>query len=272
MQGVDYHYSSSHKKPCLAQVFSSLALVKFRCDPTPLDLIYKVSRALQTSDYVYQTATQTMASTILHIKNLGIAFEGALLDGEFGADDAVELSQTHQVPVLVRAKRTLSVEFEGQVLTLKQLAAQFDHSKCHPYAEFDWRAKRVRVSRSKRAFDLLIIWRKVHGVWEVFSLISTFPRTSGMMALLRAWKARWGIEVCHRYFKQSLGLGKCQCLDIQAQKNWAWCVLEAFHEVLQVRRTHPGMPWKQAQSLAARGVKWYVETAENRSSIQRHVA
>lgn len=272
MQGVDYHYSSSHKKPCFSQVFSSTALVKYKCDPTPLNLDYKVSQALQTHDYPYLTATQTMVATVLHFKNLGIHFEGALLDGEFGADDSINFSQTHGVPVLVRAKRTLGVEFEGQTLTLKQLAAQFDHTKCHPYAEFGWRAKRLSVCRSDRAFDVLIIWRKVHDVWEVFFLISTFPRCSGMTALLRAWKARWGIEVCHRYLKQSLGLGKCQCLDVQAQKNWAWCVLEAFHEVLQVRRRHPGIRWKHAQSLAAHIVKWCVETAKNCYSLRRHAA
>lgn len=272
MQGVDYHYSSTHKKPCLSQVYSSSALVKFKCDPTPLHLDYKVSQALQTSDYPYRTATQSMITTVLHFKNLGINFEGALLDGEFGADDSIEFSQSHGVPVLVRAKRTLSVAFEGQTLTLEELAALFDHTKCHPYAEFGWRAKRLSVSRSGRAFDVLVIWRKVHGVWEVFFLISTFPRCSGMISLLRAWKARWGIEVCHRYFKQSLGLGKCQCLDIQAQKNWAWCVLEAFHEVLQMRRRHPGLRWKHAQSLAAQTVKWCVETAKNRYSLRRHAA
>lgn len=272
MQGVDYQYSSSHKKPCLSQVYSSSALVKYQHDPTPLNLGYKVSQALQTSDYPYLTATQSMIESVLHFKKLEIAFEGALLDGEFGADESVHFSQTHGVPVLVRAKRTLGVEFEGQCLTLEQLATQFDHTRCHPYAEFGWRAKRLGVRRAARTFDVLIIWRLVHGVWEVFFLISTFPRRYGMTALLRAWKARWGIEVCHRYFKQSLGLGKCQCLDIQAQKNWVWCVLEAFHEVLQARRIHPGIRWKQAQSLAAQIVKWFVETAKNRSSLSRHAA
>lgn len=272
MQGVDYHYSSTHKKPCLSQVFSSSALVKFNNDPTPLNLSYKVSQALETSDYPYMTATQSMVATVSHFKKLGLSFAGVLLDGEFGGDESIEFSQTHDIPVLVRAKRTLTVEFEGQHLTLAQLATQFDHTKCHPYAEFGWRAKRLAVCRSGRAFDVLIIWRNVHGVWEAFFLISTFARTEGMTTLLRGWKARWGIEVCHRYFKQSLGLGKCQCLDIQAQKNWAWCVLEAFHEVRQVRQRYPSMSWKQAQSFAAEVVKWCIETAENLTSSHFHVA
>ena len=99
------------------------------------------------------------------------------------------------------------------------------------------------------------MWRKVHGEWTRFFLFSTFGGDVTVRSLLRAWKAPWGIEVIHRYFKQNLGLGRCHCWTIQAQENWVWCVVEAFHAVLQVRREVPGMTWGAAHRQAAQNAE-----------------
>ena len=104
------------------------------------------------------------------------------------------------------------------------------------------------------------MWRKVHGEWTRFFLFSTFDGDITVRSLLRAWKARWGIEVIHRFFKQNLGLGRCHCRTIQAQENWVWCVVEAFHAVLRVRREVPGMTWRAAQRQAAQNAEKYVLT------------
>ncbi|MCD0170321.1 hypothetical protein, partial [Deinococcus sp. 23YEL01] len=79
-------------------------------------------------------------------------------------------------------------------------------------------------------------------------------------SLLRAWKARSNIAVIHRFFKQNLGLGRCHCRTIQAQENWVWCVVEAFHAVVRVRRGVPGLTWRAAQRQAAQNAKKYVLT------------
>ncbi|WP_229844414.1 hypothetical protein, partial [Deinococcus indicus] len=59
---------------------------------------------------------------------------------------------------------------------------------------------------------------------------------------------------------QNLGLGRCHCRTIQAQENWVWCVVEAFHAVLGVRREVPGMTWRAAQRQAAQHAEQYVLT------------
>ncbi|WP_345444171.1 hypothetical protein, partial [Deinococcus caeni] len=55
-------------------------------------------------------------------------------------------------------------------------------------------------------------------------------------------------------------LGRCHCRTIQAQENWVWCVVEAFHAVLRVRREVPGVTWRAAQLQAALNAEKYVLT------------
>ena len=77
------------------------------------------------------------------------------------------------------------------------------------------------------------------------------PEPSCWSLFSRPWKL---------LFKQNLGLGRCHCRTIQAQENWAWCVVEAFHAVLRVRREVPGMTWGAAQRQAAQNAEKYVLT------------
>lgn len=259
MEGVTYHYSGqAHTR--LGHQFTSAALVKFGEDPVPLLERFKVSQRLETSQYPYRTATQEMIHTVNACRTAGVPIAGLLLDGEFGRDAAVTFSQETQIAVLIRAKASMTVQFEGESLTLDALGQKFPPQRCHLYDAFGWRVRRLRVSREVGDFDVLIVWRKVHGEWTRFFLFSTFDATVTVGALLRAWKARWGIEVIHRYIKQNLGLGRCRCRTIQAQENWAWCVVEAFHAVLKIRREEPGRTWRSAQQRAALEAKTDVLT------------
>lgn len=266
MEGLSLHYGGKERIR-LGHQFTSAALVKLGHDPTPLRVQFKVSRMLETPMYPYRTATQEMIHTVQECRAAGVAMAGVLVDGEFGRDEVVAFSHETQIPMLVRAKRNMTVEFEGESLTLEALAGQFPPERCHLYAELEWRVRRLRVSRAVGTFDVLIVWRKVHGEWTCFFLFSTFDSSFTVRALLRAWKARWGIEVIHRFFKQNLGLGQCRCRKIQAQENWAWCVVEAFHAVLLVRQADLTLTWRSAQHLAAQNAKNDVLT-----DVERHVA
>ncbi|MFC6751814.1 transposase [Deinococcus aquaticus] len=259
MEGVNYHYSGQAQTR-LGHQFTSAALVRFGEDPVPLLERFKVSQPLETTCYPYRTATQEMIHVVQDCLAAGVPMAGLLLDGEFGRDAAVTFSREHQIPVLIRAKATMTVQFEGESLTLGALSRQFPPERCHLYAEFGWRVRRLSVAREVGGFDVLIVWRKVHGEWTRFFLFSTFGGDVTVRSLLRAWKARWGIEVIHRFFKQNLGLGRCHCRTIQAQENWVWCVVEAFHAVLRVRREGPGMTWRAAQRQAAQNAEQYVLT------------
>lgn len=250
MQGLNYHYHSGKKETCLSHQFTSTALVKYGHDPVPLEWCFKVSKALETEEYPYQTATQAVKSIVTDYRRAQVTFAGFIVDGEIGRDEALEFSLAEEIPVLIRAKNNMKVVFEGECLSLKQLAALFGPQCCHLYSDVQWRAKRLSVQRNEMAFDVLVIWRSVHGIWTPFFLFSTFPSTVTVHELLRAWKARWGIEVVHRFAKQSLGAGCCHYYDIRAHENWMFCVLDAFHHVLQMRRTIPGLLWRKAKQLA----------------------
>lgn len=162
----------------------------------------------------------------------------------------------------------MMVEFEGEGLTLDALAEQFPPERCHPDAEFGWRVRRLHVSRQVGTFDVLIVWRQVHGQWTRFFLFSTFDQAFTVRALLRAWKVGWGSEVIHRLIKQNLGLGRCLCRGILAHENWAWCVVEAFHAVRRARQEQPGLMRRAAQSRAAHDAKMYVLTDRQPVSLR----
>jgi hypothetical protein len=271
MEGINFHYSGQARTQ-LGHQFTSAALVKFGADPTPLLERFKVSRLLETAAYPYRTATQEMIHTVTQCREAGVSIAGVLLDGEFGRDEVVTFSHDTQIPVLVRAKRTMRVDVEGETLTLNALAVRFPPERCHLYAEFGWRVRRLPVSRAVGAFDVLIVWRKVHGKWSCFFLFSTFDNSFTVRALLRAWKARWGIEVIHRLMKQNFALGRCRCRTIQAQDNWAWCVVEALHAVLLVRQEQPQLTWRAAQHRAAQHTELYVLTEMQPAPQQLHAA
>lgn len=259
MEGLNYHYSGqAHTR--LGHQFTSAALVRWGHDPTPLLERFKVSRLLETPEYPYRTATQEMIHTVNECRAAGVEIAGLLLDGEFGRDAVVTFSRDTQIPVLVRAKANMIVQIEGEALTLDALAEQDPPERCHSYAEFGWRVRRLEAAREVGQFDVLIVWRRVHGEWTRFFLFSTFDPSFTVRALLRAWKARWGIEVIHRFFKQNLSLGRCRCRTIQAQENWAWGVVEAFHAVLRVRQEQSHVTWRAAQCLAAQHPETYVLT------------
>ena len=77
-----------------------------------------------------------------------------------------------------------------------------------------------------------------------------------MQELIKAFKARWGLELMHRTLRQNLALATCQCLSFVAQlKHFDFCI-SALHLVRLERQRDPTLSWKQAQKLAA-------ERAEN---------
>ena len=143
------------------------------------------------------------------------------------------------------------MEFNGKNLSLLELAEQFSFKSCHFDQRRGWRSARVPVELDGMKLDILIVYRKHKGVWKPFFLVSTFDSQTTMAELLRAWKARWGIEVIHRLIKQNLGFTKCRSQTIIAHQNWATLVLEAFIAVLDVKKRESGISWRQAQHLAA---------------------
>ncbi|OWL96159.1 hypothetical protein CBQ26_10245 [Deinococcus indicus] len=129
-EDVNYHYSGQAQTR-LGHQFTSAALVRFGEDPVPLLERFKVSQPLETTCYPYRTATQEMIHVVQDCLAADVPMAGLLLYGEFGRDAAVTFSREHQIPVLIRAKANMTVQFEGESLTLGALSRQFPPERCH---------------------------------------------------------------------------------------------------------------------------------------------
>lgn len=261
MQGVSYSYSSSHQGPKLGLRYASVALVHPRELPVPISLTYAVSRELENELYSFLTPSEHLIQTMTAMKSLGLQFKGTLADAEFGNKKVVCHAVTHDDSLLVRMKSNTRVEYHGETMTLKSLLSHASRASCHHYAKFNWRAKRIAVLYDGHAIDILVIWRNIKGAWTAFFLLSTFPQRITLGELVQAWKARWGIEVIHRFLKQNLSFGDCRYRDIRAHQNWADLAVDAFHSVLQARKERPTASWKAAQLQAAEQCLDRVRTA-----------
>lgn len=255
MEGLDYHYSSSHISTQLSHKFANVTLVKSGHEPTPIQLEYAVSKNLATEEYTYSSAVESLKQAVLKMKSLEIEFAGVIADGEFSSEEAIRFHKENSLNFLGRIKSNRKVEYNGEKLSLKQLANRFPYKDCHLSPKWNWRAKKIKVRINELDVFIIIVYRKDKGFWKPFFLVSTFSEEYSLAQLLTIWKSRWGIETVHRFIKQNLGFSKSQCLTISAQQNWANAVLDAFIIVLEVRRRDGVKNWRAARLLAAQRCK-----------------
>lgn len=138
------------------------------------------------------------------------------------------------------------MKYQDEEMSLETLAERFYYKVCHLDIRLGWRSKRVAVNIHGFDTDILIIYRKDRGLWKPFFLISTFSQEHTMAELLMLWKARWGIEVVHRFIKQNLGFAKPQLLHHCPTKLGECCVGRIF-AVLQVKSEMKLKSWRAAQ-------------------------
>lgn len=252
MQGLEFQYCGGSSITAFSHRFSSLALVKPGHDSVSLGFEYAVSKNLQTEVYSYFTASQWLIASIERVRDANVDFRGVVVDAEFTSDEVIGYCLDRQTSLLGRIKNTRKVIYKGESVKLSELATLFPPKKCHYTAQFNWRSKRVQVILGGREVEIVIIYRRQNGIWKAFFLVSTFsPEEITLGELLRAWKARWGIEVIHRLAKQNFAFDKCSYRNIVAHRNWAYLVVQAFHAVLDVRKRSPGLTWRAAQRQAA---------------------
>ncbi len=251
MEGLSPQYCSSAKGVRKSHKFASSALVKFGHEPTPLNLEFKVSKELETDEYAYKTPSECIIEIVKKFIALGIYFVGVVADAEFLSNTTLQYHVENNIGLLTRIKSNRRIKFEGKSMSVANLATLFPSKKCCPNQKLDWRSKRIPVTLDDLKVDILLIYRKQDSVWVPFFLLSTFSEEFSMAKLLEFWKARWGIEVIHRYIKQNLSFGKCYSPSIKAQQNWASLVLDAFIAVLTVKKQDKSYSWRKAQKIAA---------------------
>ncbi len=251
MEGVDFVYSSVHKRPVLGLEFVSSALVYASgIDPIPLKLEGFISANLQTDAFPSRSPTQALLETVQHVRDQGVKFKAAVVDAGFVTKQAIEQLNTQSVPIVGRIRTNLIVEFEGQRVRIGVLAQRFRPGKARYYKRFDWYAKRVQVTLPDVGeVELIICWRRLGGERALFVLVSTL--VGGVQEVLGAWRHRWDLECLHRLYKQNLGLGACQARAFSSQVRWVDLVLDAALLARAERLDSPGLAWRVAQARAA---------------------
>jgi len=249
MEGVDRQHS--HEGMIWGHRYLSSALVfPEGQDPYVLRLDAAPTKRMATEENPYQTASEAMLSVTGDVLVSGYELKGVLVDAEFTSKLTLRSLKHFPVGIIGRFTSSTKVSFEGQELKAKDLAQQFPPGRAHRYTQLNCYAKRLRVSLPHVGeLDLIVIWKPQGTDWHLSILVSTIQ--AGVQTLLKAFKARWGLEVIHRTLKQNFALVKCQCLSFLAQLNHIHWAIEALLETRRFRQLDPSLTWKQAQKLAA---------------------
>jgi hypothetical protein len=172
------------------------------------------------------------------------------VDAEFTGKLTLRSLPHFPVGIIGRFRSSSKVHYHGQLLQAKVLAEQFRPGKARYYKKLALYAKRLTVRLPEVGrLDLILIWVPQSSGFALTILVSTIK--AGLQDLIKAFKARWGLEVMHRLLRQNLALTKCQCLAFIAQLRHLDFCIEALHRIRLLRQHDPGLSWKQAQELAA---------------------
>jgi len=249
MEGVDRQHS--HEGLIWGHRYLSSALVfPDGQDPYVLRLDAAPTKRMATDDYPYLTASEAMLSVTGDVLVSGYELEGVLVDAEFTSKLTLRSLKHFPVGIIGRFKTNTNVSYQEQDLKARELAEQFPPGRARYYPRLGCYAKRLKVDLSHVGeLDLIIIWQAQGSGWRLSLLVSTIK--AGVQDLLKAFKARWGLEVLHRTLKQNFALVKCQCLAFIAQLNHIHWAIDALLATRRCRQDYPSLTWKEAQKLAA---------------------
>lgn len=223
-------------------------------DPYLLRADAAPSQRMATEAYPYLSPAEAMLNVTGDVLVAGYDLKGVVVDAEFTTKLSLRSLPHFPTGIIGRFRSNTKVHYQGQTLKAKVLAEQFPPGRARCYRKLKCYAKRLRVLLPDVGqLDLIVLWYPYGTGWKLSVLVSTIE--AGLQELIRAFKARWGLEVMHRTLKQNLALTKCQCLSFIAQfKHFDFCI-QALHLIRLERQRTPGLSWKQAQQQAAHHAK-----------------
>lgn len=252
IEGVDRQYSTQGVIWGHRLLSSGLVYSDGR-DPYLLGLEGTVSRRHASALYPYLSASETLLGVAGDVAATEYELKGVVVDAEFITRLSLRSLLQLAVGVIGRFKSNNNVRYQGQTIKARDLAKQFPPGRARYYRKLKCYAKRLTVTLAQvGSVELIIVWfahAKRTG-WKLCLLVSTLEH-HGVQALIKAFKARWGLEVSHRILKQNLALAHCQCLRFLAQRHHADFCVSALLRIRNIRQTNPSLSWKQAQQLAA---------------------
>ena len=215
IEGVDRQYTHSgiewgHRFTTSALVFTEGQ------DPYMLRADAAPTERMATKDYPYLSASEAMLNVVGDVLLSGYKVRGVVIDAEFTSKLTLRSLPHFPVGIIGRFRSSTKVVYQGQTCQAKNLAEQFRPGKARYYCKLRCYAKRLTVTLSGVGkLDLLFIWYRHQLTWKLSILVSTIQ--AGVQELIKAYKARWGLEVIHRALRQNLALATCQCYTFAAQ-------------------------------------------------------
>lgn len=249
IEGVDRQHT--HEDIIWGHCFLTSALVFTEgTDPYMVRADAAASKLMATEAYPYLTPVEAMLNVVGDLLVAGYDLTGVVVDAEFTTKLSLRSLPHFPAGIIGRFRSNTKVSYQGQTLKAKDLAKQFPPGRARYYRKLRCYAKRLAVLLPDVGqLDIIVIWYPNGTGWKLSVLISTIQ--AGVQELIRAFKARWGLEVMHRTLKQNLALAKCQCLAFLAQlRHFDFCI-QALHLIPLERLRRPGLSWKQAQLQAA---------------------
>ncbi len=203
----------------------SSGLVRLGEDPYLLRRDPFPDKLMNTERYPSLTATEATLTVAGDIVAAGMKVKALLVDAEFTT--RLGLRSLKQLPLAFvgRFRSNAKVMFGAQKVRVNDLAKRFLPGKVRGYPKLRRYIKRLEVGLAEVGIvELLIVWKARGFGWHLTTLISTLK--ADVQEVLKAWSARWSLEVSHRLRKQRLALGACQCLAYAAHLQHAELVTE----------------------------------------------
>jgi len=164
----------------------------------------------------FRTKNELARAMVWKLQRRGVQADYVLFDNWYASDDNLRLFERLKLHWVTRSKHNLKVEYEGNKMTVSQVAATVKKPCYHYYKALRARARSFRVKRDGRILLLVVIKddRSQEGGRTKYLLTDDLSLTT--CEVVKWYRKRWPIEVFFRDCKQLLGLCDCEARSAEA--------------------------------------------------------
>jgi len=215
-------YSSGDKRVLKGNDFVSLLYVAPSGRQTLLALLLW-RKDDKTKIEMAQEALARMLKKGLKVKR--VAFDHGYLEPEF-----CKWLHKKQVIWTSRVQKTQLFYFGNEWLSCREWAKKQGMETWHYYGKAGVYSKGIEASNPEyyRVKIVAVKWSRSADL-ETYCYYITNDRAASVMDVLRRYKQRWTVEVCHRDGKQSLGLNSYRYRDVAKIEGHVALVIVAFN-------------------------------------------
>ena len=216
MEKLAYDYDGivGRSKKCLEPVVAAWTNTKITI---PLDFIFWINQRLTP---MYKKKRELAEELILKLKQL-INFDYVAMDGVFASEPMLQFCKKHVINFCMRIAKN------RVIVSKNAIEAQLQN---HPKLKFKRNERYKTIIGTYKGIECFFTAHKRYSnsgkSWNIVYIISSLNIPAKEQA--KAYNIRWNIEKIFRTTKQSLGLGDCQCLEIEKQRIHIFSVFFAY--------------------------------------------